>query len=167
MKKCFTLIMCICLLCGCSVTTSPLVGKYQDSSVIEYSEKSYNEVWNRVIDLLANKGIVINSIDKASGIIVSSDYELFGKYCFETAQKPEDHKAWAVLDFWGKIADKPIHPTKISCNFTIRLREAGGKTEINVRLANIVALHQKGNYSHFYNAKSTGVFEKEFANQIK
>jgi hypothetical protein len=168
MKNLFTLACCV-LLYSCAIVSPKLTGSYQDSPFVVYSDKSKDDVWSKVIDVFAQKGITINVIDKSSGLIVSSAYSFINKYAFEENGQPQDPNAWVVVNFYGLEGTKQsVLPTSIKGNFNVRLKEENGKTSINVNLTNLEAsMSNSAGGSHVFEAKSTGIFEREIAEMIK
>jgi hypothetical protein len=168
MKIIFYLLTIICL-SSCMVQQSlPLNGKYQDTPFVVYSDKSKDEVWSKVIDVFAQKGLAINVIDKSSGIIGSNEYSFLNSATFEKANDmPSDTTAWVVYNKYMIDGLHPIPPTTIKGTFNVRVKEEGTKTFININLVGLSASFVSATTIIPYEVKSTGVFERTFAELVK
>ena len=157
------------LLSSCVMQQSfPLNGKYQETPFVTYSDKSKDEVWSKVIDVFAQKGLAINVIDKSSGIIGSNDYS-FTSITHEMANDmPSDTTAWVVVNKYMIYGlDRPVHPNFVKGSFNVRVKEEGSKTSININLVGLTASLVSSTTTVHYDVKSTGVFEKTFAELVK
>lgn len=160
------------LLAGCAIKTIPIKGKYLDKPYEVISDKSKEQVWDKIIDFFAQKGLSIRIIDKSSGLIISDKTAL--TWTFEDSKgnliNPD---AWIVIE---KSIDpgpnKLIKPASVSGDWNIRIKELpDNKTSINVNLVNIKAKSgYQGKYAaneYDIKALSTGNFEKLITDQIK
>lgn len=170
MKKITYLLSFFCLSSCVTQQSLPLNGKYQDTPFVVYSDKSKDEVWSKVIDVFAQKGLAINVIDKSSGIIGSNEYSFTNHATFEKANDlPSDTTAWVVYNKYMIDGLNPIPPTTIKGSFNVRVKEEGNKTLININLVGLTAwyLQPSANMQIPYEIKSTGVFERTFAELVK
>ncbi|MDT8346197.1 MAG: hypothetical protein RQ756_00225 [Flavobacteriaceae bacterium] len=154
----------------------PLKGEYVDKPFEIYSDKSYDVVWDNIIDLFATRGISIKLIDRSSGLIISEKTSFLNEYSFENRDgKLENQESWIVVE---KIAFEGYHqsvkPDKITGEWNIRIKEINdAETLINVNLTNIEAtsFYSGGQVSKprnlTFKAKSTGKFEELIASMIK
>ncbi|WP_259016678.1 hypothetical protein [Emticicia fluvialis] len=165
MKKILYQFAVLLAVTSCSFN-APLKGKYQETPFITFSDKSKEEVWSKVIDIFAQKGITINVIDKSSGLIVSAEHSFRESASVEVNGAPSDPKSWVVYNPYG-IGKVSSRPTKLTGNFNVRLKEDGKRTSININLTNLKGLYDAQGYNHQYEVRSTGVFEKEFAEMLK
>lgn len=165
MKK-FLLIILVVALYGCSITTVPLKGKYLDAPYVITSDKSLDVVWSNIIDLFATKGLSIKVIDKSSGLIVSERSSL--PMTFENNMgKMKDSTAFVVGQIISAGAIDYV-PTRAYGEWNVRIKPGeSGKTSININLTNIDAVIEAGKQTMHSSGKSTGVFEKLIADQIK
>lgn len=126
------------LLFSCGYKSIPLKGKYDDKPFVITTPSSFSTVWDKTIDLFAQRGIGIKLIDRSSGLIVA-----------QNASAPvtsEDSKgnlinkeAWVVTE---KIYDpgprKYYYSTTANIEWNIRIKELpGGSTSININLINV------------------------------
>lgn len=162
-------------LTSCSAPKSTLTGKYQDTPYQIETSKSLDETWSAIIDLFATKGLSIKIIDKSSGLITSNKTSFLFSYTYENKQgQPEDPNAFVVVNKLKGGFGNTLNPQVLTGEWNIRIKEVNSKTVINVNLVNIIAQYtapRTTTYTaeHTYNlvAKSTGVFEKLIADQIK
>lgn len=156
-------------LASCSPQMYPLKGKYLEKPYRTTSSKSFDEVWDNVIDLFATKGLSIKLIDKSSGLIVSEKTSLMNDYTYEYKGNLVDSDAYVVVSR-VIMADQDINPESITAEWNVRVKPNGSNgSTVNVNLTNIQCSNStkyKGG-AVYYTAKSTGVFEKTFANMVK
>lgn len=168
------LLFIVFFLIGCGVKVIPLKGSYEQKPFQVIVDKPKDLVWDNIIDFFATKGLTIRIIDRSSGLITSDKSALTWTY--------ENNKgglvnpsAWVVV---AKMIDpntnKPILNPTVYGDWNIRIKEADGKTLLNVNLVNINAY---GIYYGFMqntptpfqlkDAKSTGNFEKMISDIVK
>lgn len=149
---------------ACSKHAKQLTGKYPNIPFNTHSERSFDEVWTKVIDYFAHQGLPIQNIDKASGIIVGMNTDLLNYWSYEKKGVPEKSDAWVVLPDIGGIS-----PVQITGIINIRVKPEGSGSNVNVNLTNLVALSDKPQSPKWrtFPAKSTGVFEKLIADIVK
>ena len=163
MKRLFGF-MLISILCASCITTSKVVhltGNYDFVSTVE-TNKTYDEVWNKVVDYFATTGIPISTIEKASGLIISKEVSLKGMITMEKDGALLDENAFVVIPYASKV----VYMNATS-DFNVRVREVNGKVSITVNLPNIIAERtikptgfQLVSVPERVEAKSTGVFER-------
>ena len=175
MKK--TILPLMFLLFACyTVKTIPLKGKYPDTPIVYTSEKSFNEVWDNIIDLFAQRGLSIKIIDRTSGLIISDKSKL--SYSFENKKGFIAHPdAYVVLQMiMDNYSDKPFRPEIVTGEWNIRIKAVDGKTSININLNNIYATYGAAYYSTYSHSVvqpvdvrgvTTGVFEKSIFDIVK
>jgi len=147
-----------------------LVNIYQDKPFVIYSEKSKDEVWSKVIDIFAQKGLAINVIDKSSGLIGSNEYSFGNSMTYEMENgMPNDTTAWVIVNKYTSTLGNIILPNTIKGSFNVRVKEEGNKTAININLVNLTAwyLHPSGSLQIPYEIKSTGKFEQSISDLLK
>jgi hypothetical protein len=96
MKPILKVTICaLVILQSCTTSVIPLRGKYQEGSVKSKIERPFESVWESVIDLIAETGISIKMIDKASGLIIADIASFYGLLSFEEPRgglaNPEAH----------------------------------------------------------------------------
>ena len=160
------------LLTGCAYKITPLKGSYSDKPFEITSDKSKDQVWDKLIDFFAQKGLSIKIIDRSSGLIISDRSSL--TWTFEDSKgKLIDPTAWIVIE---KNVDpgpnKVIKPSSVAGDWNVRIKELpNNKTVINVNLVNIKAKKEfsskYGSSEYEIKALSTGNFEKIISDIIK
>jgi hypothetical protein len=154
------------VLSGCATTVVPVKGTYVDKPFEISTEKSKEEVWNKVVDFISVRGIGIKTIDKASGLLVTNMMSFVDSYSYEnwdtTLANPG---AFVVCDkpMWGSMLEKP---DKISGNWYIHVVESEGRVLVTVILANL-EVGYPGDSSPSVRPKSTGKFEGMIADAVK
>lgn len=159
---------------SCGVKSYPIKGTYLDKPYETTVTKTKEQVWERIIDFFATTGISIKLIDRGSGLIMSEKSELKWSY-----EKPngalDDPTAWVVVPrMIDKASNQPYRNVKVTGDWNIRIKEADGKTTINVNLVNINSVAPvygmwavEANNMAISGTRSTGVFEKMIADIIK
>ena len=160
-----------CIVLSSCVTTPHLVGNYAITNSIE-TNKSYDEVWGDVIDFFATSGIPISTMEKESGLIVSSKVALDGMTTTEENGKISNPNAYIVIP---SVKSMPFvkSTVNVTADFNVRVKEQNGKVIVTVNLTNIMAqvkdktLDGKPMSTKTIEAKSTGVFEKTILELFK
>lgn len=160
------------MLSSCAPKVYILKGSYPAPPIIYNSEKNFETVWSNVIDLFAQKGVPIQLVDKASGLIVSGSASLTWSFEDKTGNLIKKD-AWVALP---KIIDKGnnklIKPYAVYGSWNIRIKADGGKTSINTNLYNISAVYNNvAAYTKpamaISDGRSTGNFEKFIYDIVK
>lgn len=168
MKK-LTIFVFYLLLCVSAIAQQPipkgqplLKGTYQTSAYIDSSNKSFEEVWEKVIDVIAENGISIKVIDKTSGIITTETHSFITSFTLEKNGAPKNPDAWIVVrdEGMGNIET-------LTGNFNIRVKVQEGNTIISIKINNIKANKYMFGTSVPFPAQSTGVFEKLIIESVK
>ena len=163
----------ILFLASCvSTKTIAVKGSYLQRPFEVISENSKDAVWDKLIDLFAQKGLSIKIIDRSSGLIISEETALLWSWedAKGTAQKRE---AWVVIPKVIDIANKkPIKPYRVTGEWNVRIKQnSEGKTVINVNLVNFKAIENPRTTLYpqtaLTGAQSTGIFEKIIADSIQ
>lgn len=168
-KKLFLLALSCMVLSSCMTTKIPhLVGNYTATTSIE-TDKSFDEVWGKVIDFFATSGIPISTLEKASGLIVSNKVALEGMTTTEKDGVILNPNAYIVIPYV-----KGSTNLQVTSDFNVRVKEQNGKVLISVNLPNIKAqlyvlegLYVRVPTAKSIEAKSTGVFENGLLNLLK
>jgi len=157
---------------SCTLPNYALKGQYSDVPFEVKTKSSKEEVWSKIIDLFATKGLAIKVIDKSSGLITSEPVSFKDSHTREDKNgKLIDKNAFVVIgnfkDMFGQ------GPQVINGDWNIRIKEVNGETVINVNLVNLKCQYitpaNRYNSEHILNLpiKSTSVFEKIIADYIK
>lgn len=174
--KNYILIAVVALILSSCASIQPiqLMHTYQETPYSFTIQKSVDEVWSKIIDVFSEKGFTISTIDKSSGLIISSDYSFKGSICYELPSGLiSDSTAFVVvsteaLDF---SSENKIVPDIVNGNFNVRIKQDGQLTKVFVNITNLSARSSayintiKQNTQ--FQVKSTGVFERKLEELIK
>ena len=147
-----------------------LKGSYPTTAHFVKTDLSFDEVWTKVIDYFAVNGVPITTIDKSSGLIISSKMSFLETYTTEDEYGiPINSNAFTVAPYC-----KVLTPTTIIGDWNVRVKTENGKTVVNV---NLISLNARGIYRKngsitpviggMIPIKSTGVFESQLLNLFK
>lgn len=172
----FTILL---LFIGCNFKTRPLKGVYQDKTYEFVTADSKEKVWNKLLDFFTAEGLIIKTIDKTSGLIVTDITSFLHSYTREA-------KDGSLIDSNAKVVYSKVRapltfaltnkPDVITGQWIVRVKEEANKTMVGVKLANIdgrIVLKDssanrivpEANYN--LTVKSTGVFEKAVEAALK
>lgn len=172
MKK---LLFVAILLSGCATPAlTPLKSNYEKPYSVEVN-RTFDEVWSDVVDVLATKGLNIKTLDKSSGIVISEKVSFVGSITVEDANGiPKDPKAYVVTSWNRNALGQIIIPTDGYGTWNVRVKKMSDtSTAISVNIVNLATTFQGISISGgvppvlTFEAKSTGVFEKSFLELIK
>ena len=94
----FPLLILIMSMNCCNPNSIPIKGKYADSQSEITLTKSADSIWLRVTNLFVAKGLMVKSIDKIKGQIVTTKTPFISAYTFEDKDgQLEEPQAWVVL----------------------------------------------------------------------
>lgn len=160
------------LFIGCNSKTAPLKGVYQDKTYEFITSDSKEKVWNKLLDFFTTEGLIIKTIDKTSGLIVTDITSFLHSYTREA-------KDGSLIDKNAKVvcskARGPVafaaksKPDVITGQWIVRVKEEADKITVGVKLVNvdgrIVLQDSTANRivpeaNYYLTVKSTGVFEK-------
>lgn len=169
MKKLLFSLLTVILMSSCGTTKlTHLIGTYDINTSTE-TDKTFDEVWDRVIDYFAVTGIPIVTLEKSSGLIVSNQVSLKEMVTMEENGKPKNGSAYIVIPY-----AKNTTFMDATSDFNVRVKERNGKVVVSVNLPNISArrtIKPKGlqmmSFPDLVQAKSTGVFEKGLLDLFK
>ncbi|MEP7376539.1 MAG: hypothetical protein ABI675_24285 [Chitinophagaceae bacterium] len=174
MKK---FLIVLLLFASCTPKVIPLKNTYDSKPFETTTTSDFETVWSKVIELFAKKGIGVKIIDKSSGFIVAQNTaapitteDKNGKLLNPTA--------WAVTQKLYDPGSRKYYYAKegtIEWNIFIK-RNTDSTTTININLIDVTTITSV--YSIGYTttataktfktrALTTGVFEKQVADQIK
>lgn len=164
---------------GCNFKTTPLKGVYQDKTYNFVTSDSKEKVWNKLLDFFTTEGLVIKTIDKTSGLIVTDITSFLNSYTREA-------KDGSLIDSNAKVVYSKVRgqltfaltnkPDVITGQWIVRVKEQADTTIVGIKLANIdgrIVLQDssanrivpEANYKLI--VKSTGVFEKAVQAALK
>ena len=156
------LALSMCLFSCSSVKT--LQGYYENTYTIE-SSKSFDEVWDNVIDYFAQNAIPISMMEKDSGLIISTKVSV--PQTVEVNGKPYDPNAFVVVPNYNikNIATATM-------TFNVRVRKYDEKIKVTVTTSDVQGYYWQLNTITLMsdkvavNGSSTGVFERRLAELI-
>lgn len=166
----------IAFLASCSSSkVTPISGTYQKPPFVITSTSNFNAVWDKLIDIFAQKGLPIKIIDRSSGLIVSDRALLSSTFELKTGGL-KDPSAFIVLPKVYLPSSKKTTNVALDLPVTgewnVRIKEASGGSTINVNIVNVryetydFATKRTGErIATSY--QSTGVFERIIADAIK
>jgi hypothetical protein len=126
------------LLASCSIKWYPLKGHYPETPIIYHSDKSFDETWDKIIDLFSQQGFAISIMDKNSGFIASKKTGITSSY--------EDRKgkiihpdAMVVLQRNNINQDMKLkNPNEgIRAEWNIHIKKDKTGTSVNINMVNI------------------------------
>lgn len=166
------LILFIVLMCACSSTK---ITNNAPSSYTFTTTKPFEEVWSGVIDYVASKGVSIKNIDKASGIIITDEYSLINSYTYEDKKgQLINPNAYVVINRIKGGFGATLTPDFVTGNYNIRVKTLDQETSVTVNLVNLKGavkvdknMYGGGGRLKYYTIKSTNVFEKQLAENLK
>jgi hypothetical protein len=161
-------------LSSCAPKPLFLKGHYLQGAYQVESDKTKDVVWDKVIDMFAQKGLPIKLIDRSSGLIISEKTGLLTTTEDKTG-KILDGKAWVVVPGHYNPNTRKFVPA-INGNalgeWNIRIKnDSTGKCLVNVNIVNLkqTAFDGRGGVyeKQLLSGRSTGVFEKMVADLIR
>lgn len=172
-------------LVGCvSTKVIPIKGTYPETPIVISSTKSFDQAWDRLVDIFAQKGLSIKIIDRSSGLIISTKSELTTT-AEDVNGMPFDKSAFIVVPTVVQFGKKvPITGTSSGAyavvktsypaygDWNVRIKANGTGCTINVNINNITynaydATAKAYRDINLYTYKTTGVFENLLADLIK
>ena len=164
-------IILLILISGCAINLTP--NYTSTTSNVQTIDRSYDAVWSKLVDFLANEGIAIKILDKESGLMVSEVYSFKNTYTrLNKDGKLENPAAYVVIgNLKGGFGNR-LEPHRIDGNFNVRVKRVGdGQTEITVNLVNLVSTYQNppnvGGGVINIGIKTTGSFEQKILQYLK
>lgn len=154
----FLLIFAFVFLQSCTTSVVALRGKYQEGPVKSKIERPFESVWESVIDLIAETGVSVKMIDKASGLIIADVASFSGLLSFEEPKGDlANSKAHIVIERLNSDFPNSANKYDATAIWNMRVKPiADNTTVVSVNLHSIRVdkspLPLRG--------KSTGTFEK-------
>ena len=148
----------------------PLQGRYLEEPYVVYSEKSFDEVWDNVVDVVATMGFPIKLLDKQNGLLVCERMSLLSAYSQEDkAGRLKNPDAYVVVPNVENASFYNVEPYELSGVANVRIRAEGKRTKINVNLNAFTISVGAGNNTERYTAdlRSTGRFEQGVAQMVE
>lgn len=157
--------------CSSKVYNPRLTGSYQDTPTVISTIRTFDQVWETIIDYFAQRGISISIIDKSSGLIIAKNNFSTRYWTYEESGKPKDPSAYVVINPCKLIQGydfKEFHPERVEGEWNVRVKTVDNKTLVNVNLfiQNVKERNEMINGSAnpcLFEARSTGIFEKGLA----
>lgn len=161
MKK-FIIIMVVgIILSSCSTSKSILSQNYGAQKTFT-TNKSFDHVWDNVIDIFAENGITVTNMEKASGFIAANGIEFNDHYTVEN--KKDKHYN---PDAYFVIPNGKFDTAKVTASFNVRVRQNEDNTvTVSINLPNLTATTYKRDIwlgiptIKNVDVASTGVFEQ-------
>lgn len=148
-------------LLSCSTSKPNLSGNYSARKSFT-THKTYDRVWDNVIDFFAENGMVITNMEKASGLIVANGIEFNDHYTVEN-KKDKHYNPYAFF----VIPNGKFDTAKITASFNVRVRQNDDNTvTVSINLPNLKGTTYKRDIwtgiptVKTVDAASTGVFEQ-------
>ncbi|PZR27320.1 MAG: hypothetical protein DI535_10865 [Citrobacter freundii] len=161
---------------ACTPTkVTPITGNYPKPPFIFESSSSFNTVWDKLIDLFAQKGLPIKLIDRTSGLLVSDRSVLPATYELNTGGLKEPGAFIVMPKVYVPTTRKTFiiaMGSQVTGEWNVRIREVDGKTLINVNIVNVRyepydTENKRTREVISTGHQSTGIFEKMVADAIR
>lgn len=186
MKFCFILFIPLIFFSCAPAKIIPLKGNYPQTPIEYSSQKQFDEVWDNLVDLFAQKGLSIKIIDRSSGLIISEKSTLPATI-EDKDGLPTDKTAFVVIPKFKNAATnryEPVSGTKSGAyaktvvvnpvygEWNARIKKSTSGSIINVNITNVyydVYNFSTKSYSQvaLNTHRTTGVFEKIIYELIK
>lgn len=172
LKKIITLLLLATCLVNC---VSKKITNNAPSSYTFQTDKTFEQAWSNIIDYISARGVPIKNIDKTSGIIITDEYSLIDSYTYEDKNgNLKNPNAYVVLQRIKGGFGNTVNPEFVHGNYNIRVKPQNGGTSVTVNLVNLKGAVTKGKNMYgggghliYYKIKSTNVFEKLLAENLK
>jgi hypothetical protein len=167
---------------SCAPKIFPVTGKYPETPIIIKSNKSFDQAWDKLVDIFAQKGLSIKIIDRSSGLIISSKSELPTTFedkngiivdpaAFIVAPSTVFYgtKRGPVTGIISGANAKKTITSPAYGDWNVRLKPDGTGCLINVNINNVNYTDyadKLGRSRDLNSFKTTGVFENTLAKMI-
>lgn len=185
MKKLLLFVCLSMLFFSCKDKLIPLKGNYPETPILLHSDKDFDYVWDKLIDLFAQRGLSIRIIDRSSGLIISGRDELRATIEDKNG-KMMDAEASIVIPKIKSVAageyipivggyvkdknDKVRRVPDVYGEWNVRIKKEGTGTLINVNIVNVIYNEIENRITKeksLKDFKSTGRFENMIAKAIQ
>lgn len=157
MKQILTLVTLIYIIVGCTPPpTTYLTGSYQEKTLWIESPRSYDEAFDRTIDILTEANCTPEMIDRPNGIVRFDSYIAHHNIATEKRGAPDDKNKFAV-------ASVSVPAWSIGAKVIVLIRPRGKESNIGVKM--ILEKSIMGR-SLIGQVASLGVFEGYLAEKI-
>lgn len=168
------LVVSVLMLTSCGARFVPKTFNYPAKNTSQPIHLSYDKVWSGVVDFFAENNIPISTIEKSSGLIISSPTQFPASYWITDEQRLYNPEAYIAVQ---ELSDVKLDGTgmRATAGWNVRVRQVSEEyTEIQVNIATplvqILLLNPNTFKNEWHNticeARSTGVFEKHLAAYI-
>lgn len=177
------LLLALIVFQSCLSKIIPIKGNYPQTPMIFNSDKSFDEVWDKLIDVFAQKGLSIRIIDRSSGLIVSNNSELsvtvedkkgvaINQKAFIVVPLVKNSATTTLDPINGYSFDKKGFkvPNSVYGDWNVRVKKSGTGSTINVNINNVYyesTINKMNMKTNLTSYQSTGVFEKILSDMIK
>ena len=160
------LFIVLIMVVGCNPALVPLKGNYVDSPLELTSAKSIDATWLMITDLFAANGLVVESIDKKKGLIITTKTPFISPYTFENKDgQLKESQAWVVLQK-VLVNKKEWIPKKIYSQWNIQVTESGKGTRVKVDPVVICTYYPNIFTSVQVRSQSTGGLEEHIKSSL-
>ena len=185
MKKTLFVITIAILTFSCTPKIYPVQNHYADLPYTVRTENTFDNVWDKLVDLFAQNGLSIKLIDRSSGLIVSDNSPItttwedkHGDLVHPDADivvpKMKQNDWQVFIPFFGGYYKKSElkNPSVVRGEWNVRIKKDGEGAIINVNLVNVTyedwdRVRKVSMIRNLSDFKSTGNFEREIAEFIK
>ncbi len=135
----YLLILAVCA-SGC-IKHVPLQGNYPQGPVIGQTDQKVDVVWQKLINVVSEKGLNVKVVDKNSGFIMSDDLSFQHKLTTESKSgKLVNPEAFLVTSRLNVVKSERFELKKVTGQWSVILSPtANGGTEIKAMMAGMEA----------------------------
>lgn len=164
MKRFIAWMTVLMVMSSCTSKIYPVKNSYATLPFLVKSDKSFDQVWDKLIDLFAQNGLSIKLIDRSSGLIISDysailatwedkDNDLVHDNAYVVIPKYKNKNLQAYVPIVGTYYKKSDlkKPVILRGEWNVRVKKDADGSSINVNLVNVF---------HFY-TDSKGIAHKE------
>lgn len=170
----FVLIMSAFALVSCGVRLVPQTFDYPVQKTKKTLDLSFDKTWSGVVDFFAENNIPIKTIEKSSGLIVSTQMEFPATYWITSEKRLYDPNAYIAVQ---QVSGLKIDGTgmRATATWNVRVKAISeDKTEIQVNIATPLVellLLNANTYRYEWTAsiceaRSTGMLDKHLSEYI-
>lgn len=171
----FLLVASVLMLTSCGVRYVPQTFNYPIKNTTQTLNLPFDKVWSGVVDYFAQNNIPIKTIEKASGIIISTQMQFPASYWITKDQRLYDPSAYIAVQ---ELSDVKLDGTgmRASASWNVRVRQVSdNQTELQVNIATPIVeilLYNIKTYQYEWmtticQARSTGEFDRHLAEYIQ
>lgn len=180
MKKILLLATVTVSFISCSMKIIPVKGNYPQPPIQITTQKTFDDVWDKLVDLFAQNGFSIKIIDRSSGLLIAGSTNMPATYEDKNFKLVDPNAFIVVPKYYDQGTQKYYPVTKVgagpyatkeylemtdrvSAEWNVRIKKSDSGTLINVNLVNLsytIVYDKTPQMKPLTEYKSTGVFEK-------